>query len=102
MKIIKNNKRLVEDVEDEVLGSVSTDEIAADIEAGAEEADLHIDEDDADKEAEIVKNLASIIRNPYGTGRLSQVEQVLQDSLDRKSTRLNSSHDDISRMPSSA
>lgn len=82
MKIIKNNKRLVEDVEDEVLGSVSTDEIAADIEAGAEEADLHIDEDDADKEAEIVKNLASIIRNPYGTGRLSQVEQVLQDSLD--------------------
>jgi hypothetical protein len=82
MKIIKNNKRLVEDVEDEVLGSVSADEIAADIEAGAEEADLHIEEDDADREAEIVKNLASIIRNPYGTGRLSQVEQVLQDSLD--------------------
>lgn len=81
MKIVKN-KRLVEAVEDEVLDKASSDEIAADIEAGAEEADLHVDEDDADKEAEIVKNLASIIRNPYGTGRLSQVEQVLQDSLD--------------------
>ena len=81
MKIMKN-KRLVEAVEDEVLDTVSSDEIAADIEAGAEEADLHVDEGDADKEAEIVKNLASIIRNPYGTGRLSQVEQVLQDSLD--------------------
>ena len=81
MKIIKT-KRLVEDIEDEVLDSASTDDIADDIAAGAEEADMHVDEEDADAEAEIVKNLASIIKNPYGTGRLSQVEQVLQDSLD--------------------
>ena len=81
MKIVKT-KRLVEAVEDEVLDTVATDDIADDITAGAEEADMHIDEEDADAEAEIVKNLASIIRNPYGTGRLSQVEQVLQDSLD--------------------
>ena len=81
MKIIKT-KRLVEDIEDEVLDSASTDDIADDITAGAEEADMHVDEEDADAEAEIVKNLASIIKNPYGTGRLSQVEQVLQDSLD--------------------
>lgn len=81
MKIIKT-KRLVEDVEDEVLASVPTDEIADDIKDGAEEADLEVSDEDASAEAEIVKNLASIIRNPYGTGRLSQVEQVLQDSLD--------------------
>ena len=81
MKIIKT-KRLVEDIEDEVLDSVSTDDIADDITAGAEEADMHVDEEDAEEEAEIVKNLAKIIKNPYGTGRLSQVEQVLQDSLD--------------------
>lgn len=81
MKIIKN-KRLVEDVENEILNTVSTDEIADDIQDGAEEADLAVSEKDATEEAKIVKNLASIIRNPYGTGRLSQVEQVLQDSLD--------------------
>lgn len=81
MKIIKT-KRLVEDAEDEVLASVPTDEIADDIKDGAEEADLEVSDEDASAEAEIVKNLASIIRNPYGTGRLSQVEQVLQDSLD--------------------
>ena len=81
MKIIKT-KRLVEDVDETVLDSVPVEEIADDIKTGAEEADMHIDDEDADKEAEIVKNLAKIIRNPYGTGRLSQVEQVLQDSLD--------------------
>lgn len=81
MKIIKT-KRLVEDVDETVLDSVPAEEIADDIKTGAEEADMHIDDDDADKEAEIVQNLAKIIRNPYGTGRLSQVEQVLQDSLD--------------------
>ena len=30
------------------------------------------------------------------------VRQAIQDLVDRKSTRLNSSHTDISRMPSSA
>ena len=39
MKIIKT-KRLVEAVEEEVLDSVSADEIAADIQDGAEEADI--------------------------------------------------------------
>ena len=41
-----------------------------------------------------------------GAGRvLSEVEEFLKDvdmGIDRKSTRLNSSHTDISRMPSSA
>ena len=32
----------------------------------------------------------------------SKVNQILGDGLDRKSTRLNSSHEWISRMPSSA
>lgn len=82
MKIIKNNKRLIEDVEDEVLTDVSTAEIADDIQDGAEEVNVDIDEEAVEKEAKLIKNLASIIRNPYGTGRLSVVEQVLQDSLD--------------------
>lgn len=88
MKIIKN-KRLVEDLEDEAeLDTASKDEIAADIQAGADEADLEIEDEAAKEEAQIVKNLAKIIRNPYGTGRLSQVERVLQDSL-------NAAMDDI-------
>lgn len=82
MKIIKNTKRLVEDVEDEKLSTVSSDEIADDIRDGAEEADVEVDDEKVDEEAQIIKNLAKIIRNPYGTGRLSVVEQVLQDSLD--------------------
>lgn len=80
MKIIKN-KRLVEDVEGEVLTSVSTDKIADDIQDGAEEADKYVEEEDAEREAEVVKNLAQIIKNPYGTGRLSDVEKVLQRAL---------------------
>lgn len=80
MKIIKT-KRLVEDVEGEVLTDVSTAEIADDIQDGAEEADKFVEEDDAEEEAEIVKNIAKIIRNPYGTGRLSDVEKVLQRAL---------------------
>jgi hypothetical protein len=80
MKIFKN-RRLVEDVEDEVLDTVATDDIADDIKDGAEEADLKVSDEDADEEAKIVKNLASIIRNPYGTGRLSDIEKVLQRAL---------------------
>jgi hypothetical protein len=80
MKIIKS-KRLVEDVEGEVLTSVSTAEIVDDIQDGAEEADKYVEEEDAEKEAEVVKNLAQIIKNPYGTGRLSDVEKVLQRAL---------------------
>ena len=79
MKIIKQNKILVEDVDN--LKVASEDEIASDIEAGAEEVALEVDEEVVDEEAEQIKNLAKIIRNPYGTGRLSAVEQVLQDSL---------------------
>lgn len=82
MKIIKN-KRLLEAVEDDVeLKTASKDEIADDIQAGAEEADKFVEEEDAEEEAEVVKNLASIIRNPYGTGRLSDVEKVLQRALE--------------------
>ena len=36
---------------------------------------------------------------PLGTRVLHKIEQIIRD---RKSTRLNSSHTDISRMPSSA
>lgn len=80
MKIIKN-KRLVEDVEGEVLTDVSVDEIADDIQDGAEEAGKFVEEEAADEEAEVVKNLTKIIKNPYGTGRLSDVEKVLQRAL---------------------
>ena len=34
--------------------------------------------------------------------KLGMFSQVINHSIDRKSTRLNSSHTDISRMPSSA
>ena len=80
MKIIKT-KRLVEDVEGEVLTDVSAAEIADDIQDGAEEADKFVEEEDAEEEAEVVKNIAKIIKNPYGTGRLSDVEKVLQRAL---------------------
>lgn len=79
MKIIKQNTVLVEDVEE--LDTASEEEIAQDLIAGAEEKDLTIDSEAADIEAQRIANLAKIIRNPYGTGRLSDVEQVLQDSL---------------------
>ena len=79
MKIIKQNTKLVEDVDN--LKTASEDEIAADIEAGAEEVNVDVDAEAVVEESEQVKNLAKIIRNPYGTGRLSDVEQVLQDSL---------------------
>jgi hypothetical protein len=38
----------------------------------------------------------------YNAKGLNQTEQILNDTADRKSTRLNSSHSDRSRMPSSA
>ena len=43
------------------------------------------------------QQLVDIIRHSYGINELSA-----ESYLDRKSTRLNSSHTDISRMPSSA
>ena len=42
-----------------------------------------------------------MIRHSYATGHGDTVEDLLKE-LDRKSTRLNSSHEWISRMPSSA
>lgn len=80
MKIVKQNTALVEEVDD--LKIASEAEIEADIKAGAAEADLEVDEEGVEEEVEQIKNLAKIIRNPYGTGRLSDVEQVLQDSLE--------------------
>ena len=38
----------------------------------------------------------------YAKGTTENLKQLAQADLDRKSTRLNSSHTDISRMPSSA
>lgn len=80
MKIVKQNTALVEEVDD--LKVASEAKIEADIKAGAAEADLEVDEEAVEEESEQIKNLAKIIRNPYGTGRLSDVEQVLQDSLE--------------------
>jgi predicted AAA+ superfamily ATPase len=80
MKIIKTTK-LLEAVDETSLDDVTTAEIADDIETGAEEAGVAVDEEAVDEEAQVVKNLASIIRNPYGTGRLSDVEKVLQRAL---------------------
>jgi Cdc6-like AAA superfamily ATPase len=83
MKINKQTSVLLEDLEDGLeLDDASKEEIKDDIQDGAEDADLQVSDEDAEKEATIVQNLAKIIRNPYGTGRLSQVEQVLQDSLE--------------------
>ena len=79
MKIIKQNTTLVEDVDN--LKTASEDEIIDDIKAGADEADLEVNEDEVEEESEQIKNLAQIIRNPYGTGRLSDVEKVLQRAL---------------------
>ena len=53
--------------------------------------------------ADRIRNVAQIIADTYRQG--NQVVAVLSaqgDTTDRKSTRLNSSHTDISRMPSSA
>lgn len=80
MKIIKT-KKLLEAVDETSLDDVTTAEIADDIEAGAEEAGVAVDEEAVDEEAQVVKNLASIVRNPYGTARLSDVEKVLQRAL---------------------
>ena len=41
-------------------------------------------------------------RGPYGPRKLAEVREFSLEILDRKSTRLNSSHEWISRMPSSA
>jgi predicted AAA+ superfamily ATPase len=79
MKIIKQNTALVEDVDN--LKTASENEISDDIEAGANEAGLEVDEDAVEEESEQIKNLAKIIKNPYGTGRLSDVEKVLQRAL---------------------
>ena len=39
---------------------------------------------------------------PYNIAKLDDTHYVVEIAVDRKSTRLNSSHTDISRMPSSA
>ena len=84
MKIIKQPENLVEEVivEETIdLKTASEDEIEDEIQAGAEEVGLEISDENAEDEADIVKNLAKIIRNPYGTARLSKVERVLQRAL---------------------
>ena len=48
----------------------------------------------------------AVLGGGYGTYRVSAAKvpagETVEESTDRKSTRLNSSHTDISRMPSSA
>ena len=44
-----------------------------------------------------------LLQAPPGAGKTTRVPLALQQALaDRKSTRLNSSHSSVSRMPSSA
>ena len=50
-----------------------------------------------------VSRKAVILGAPFKSGEVEEAERIINDfSRDRKSTRLNSSHTDISRMPSSA
>ena len=53
----------------------------------------------------MVKKQVNLLRSfvlPHSSGRYQKFTVWWQKGLDRKSTRLNSSHTDISRMPSSA
>ena len=43
-----------------------------------------------------------VTSGPGATNAITGIATAYMDSIDRKSTRLNSSHTDISRMPSSA
>ena len=63
------------------------------------------------KKGKILSDVRKIYRPPEGEGihpreasrhHVENSAQVLSESLDRKSTRLNSSHSSVSRMPSSA
>ncbi len=60
----------------------STAEVAADIQQGAEEAGKEVSAKDAVKEAEKVKEVTQLIRNPYGTAKLGKIKRNLQRSLD--------------------
>ena len=74
------------------------DEVVPDIwtvVVGAEQAPAVIDALDSGRDV----GLSDLGRNPHGAGSLHCFPLLLRD---RKSTRLNSSHTDISRMPSSA
>ena len=51
-------------------------------------------------QAGIIEGVKSVIIAPNQDG-IEQISQILQQQ-DRKSTRLNSSHSSVSRMPSSA
>ena len=69
---------------DEVeLNDASTKEVAADIQQGAEEVGKEVSAVDAAKEAKKVEEIADLIRNPYGTGKLGKIKRVLQRSLDK-------------------
>lgn len=57
--------------------------IAADIVQGGEENDVKINPEEAVKEAEIVKEVADLIVNPYGTAKPSAIERSLQRSLNQ-------------------
>jgi len=63
------------------MDDASTKEIVADMAAGAAEAGKPIDVGGATAQAKMVQDLAKIVVNPYGTGRLSEVESVLQRCL---------------------
>lgn len=64
------------------LDSADTDEIVADMARGAKEEDKFIELSDAEKEAEVVKQYADIIYNPYGTGNPGKIKKALQRSLE--------------------
>ena len=50
----------------------------------------------------IPKNQSEITQEALGSPYLSNEGKPVSDTIDRKSTRLNSSHSQQSRMPSSA
>ena len=79
-KVIDDLGKPAVDVVD--LDSADTDEIVADMARGAEEEDKFIELSDAEKEAEVVKQYADIIYNPYGTGNPGKIKKALQRSLE--------------------
>ena len=52
--------------------------------------------------AEPARTMVVVKANGYGHGATRVAEVALEAGADRKSTRLNSSHSSVSRMPSSA
>lgn len=72
----------VEKVEGELeLDKASEDKILADLASGAVDANVQIDVEEAEKEAEFVSQIAKTIENPYGTAQPQFVKRVLQKAL---------------------